>query len=251
MMKSTCLLPLLIALALGTTVYADETAAPRDPKQGSYQVGLLLGSQLEHSGAAKEIVVTELIRGLKEALAGKEVSTGDRDAAQTYLKGTREALANENRVSARNFLAANAKQAGVVQLPSGLQYRILTEGDAQGAPPLPADQVTVRYTASLIDGTVYDRSETHDKPSTFKVNSVFKAWQEAFRMMKPGAKWQLFVPPDLGYGNNTPPMVPPGSAIIYEIELLKIEPPVPMPKSEQPLAVPAGSSTPVPTTPSK
>ena len=243
MMKSTRLLPLLIALALGTTVYADEAATPRDPKLGSYQVGLLLGSQLEHSGAAKEIIADELMRGLKEALAGKEVSSSERDAAQAYLKGTREALAAGNRAIARNFMAANAKQPGIVQLPSGLQYRILAEGDANGAPPLPADQVTVRYSASLVDGTVYDRSETHDKPATFKVNAVFKAWQEAFRMMKPGAKWQLFVPPDLAYGNNPPPMVPPGSALIYEIELLRIEPPAPMPAPEQrPLALPAGAA---------
>jgi FKBP-type peptidyl-prolyl cis-trans isomerase FklB len=234
----------VIALALGVSAHADEATAPRDPKLGSYQVGLLLGSQLQHSGAAKEIVVDDLVRGLKETLAGRELSAKERDAAQAYLKGTREVLANENRALARSFLAANAKQAGIVQMPSGLQYRILQEGDADGAPPMPTDQVTVRYTASLIDGTVYDRSDTHDKPATFRVNSVFKAWQEAFRLMKRGAKWQLFVPPDLGYGNNTPPMVPPGSAIIYELELLKIDPPAPMPKPDRVNPVPAGATAP-------
>lgn len=238
------LLPLMISLALGVTAQAADTPVPRDPKVGSYQVGLLLGSQLQHAGASKEILIDELVRGLKESLAGRELSATERDAAQAYLKGTREMLANENRAIARNFLAANAKQPGIVQMPSGLQYRILQEGDPQGAPPLPADQVTVRYTASLIDGTVYDRSDTHDKPATFRVNSVFKAWQEAFRLMKPGAKWQLFVPPDLGYGNNTPPMVPPGSAIIYELELLKIEPPAPMPKIDRAKPVPAGTTAP-------
>jgi FKBP-type peptidyl-prolyl cis-trans isomerase FklB len=238
------LLPLLISLALGVAAQAAEAPAPRDPKLGSYQVGLLLGNQLQHAGASKEILIDDLVRGLKESLAGRELSAAEREAAQSYLKGTREVLANENRVIARNFLAANAKQPGIVQMPSGLQYRILQEGDAQGATPMPTDQVTVRYTASLIDGTVYDRSETHDKPATFRVNSVFKAWQEAFRMMKPGAKWQLFVPPDLGYGNNTPPMVPPGSAIIYELELLKIDPPAPMPKPDRTNLVPAGSIAP-------
>ncbi len=244
MTSSARFLPLVIALALGVTAHADEAAAARDPKLGSYQVGLLLGNQLQHAGAGKEIIVDDLVRGLKESLAGRELSSAERDAAQAYLKGTREMLANENRALARSFLAANAKQAGVVTMPSGLQYRILQEGDPQGAPPLPADQVTVRYTASLIDGTVYDRSDTHDKPATFRVNSVFKAWQEAFRLMKPGAKWQLFVPPDLGYGNNTPPMVPPGSAIIYELELLKIEPPAPMPKPDRAKPVPAGTTAP-------
>ena len=241
MLPVTRVLTVAITLVLGAAVQAEEAAPARDPKLGSYQIGLLLGSQLRHSGAAKEILGDELVRGLRESLAGREISNSERDAAQAYLKGTREVLANENRVLARNFLAANAKQDGIVQMPSGLQYRILAEGDANGAPPLPADQVTVRYTASLIDGTVYDRSDTHDKPATFRVNSVFKAWQEAFRLMKPGAKWQLFVPPDLGYGNNTPPMVPPGSAIIYELELLKIEPPAPMPKADRPMTVPAGT----------
>ena len=146
------LLSLAILIALGTPALADDAAPARDPKLGSYQVGLLLGNQLQHSGAAKEIVVDDLIRGLKETLAGKDLSAADREAAQAYLKGTREVLANENRVLARNFLAANAKQPGIVQLPSGLQYRILQEGDANGAPPMPTDQVTVRYKASLIRG---------------------------------------------------------------------------------------------------
>ena len=90
------------------------------------------------------------------------------------------------------------------------------------------DQVTVRYRASLLDGREFDRSDTHDRPATFRVNSVFKAWQEAFQNMKPGARWQLFVPPELGYGGNTPVGVPPGSLIIYELELLKIEPAPPV-----------------------
>lgn len=246
------ILSLAILFVLGAPALADDTpTAPRDPKLGSYQVGRLLGNQLQHSGAAKEILVDDLVRGLKESLAGKDLSNADRDAALTYLKGTREVLANENRLLAHDFLAANAKQPGVVQLPSGLQYRILQEGDANGAPPMPADQVTVRYKASLIDGTVYDRSETHDKPATFRVNTVFKAWQEAFRTMKPGAVWQLFVPPDLAYGNNTPPMVPPGSAIVYELELLKVEPPPAMPKPERATAVPAGKTTTAPATSEK
>jgi FKBP-type peptidyl-prolyl cis-trans isomerase FklB len=245
------LLPLAILVALTAPALADDAQAPRDPKVGSYEVGRLLGNQLQHSGAAKEIVVDDLIRGLKESLAGKDLTNAERDAAQAYLKGTREVLANENRALAREFLAANAKQPGIVQLPSGLQYRILEEGNANGAPPMPTDQVTVRYKASLIDGTVYDRSETHDKPATFRVNSVFKAWQEAFRLMKPGSVWQLFVPPDLGYGNNTPPMVPPGSAIIYELELLKVEPPPPMPKVERATPVPAGGTKAAPATSEK
>ena len=112
MLPVTRVLTVAITLVLGAAVQAEEAAPARDPKLGSYQIGLLLGSQLRHSGAAKEILGDELVRGLRESLAGREISNSERDAAQAYLKGTREVLANENRVLARNFLAANAKQIG-------------------------------------------------------------------------------------------------------------------------------------------
>lgn len=204
------------------------TPAAPSSADSSYQIGVLLGNQLEHTGLAPKLKLDELVRGLKAGLAGHEQTTAERDSTLHFMRSTLEGLAESNQAAARDFLARNAKEPGVQSMPSGLQYRVLAPGDSSGKPPSPTDQVTVRYRATLLDGHEFDRSETHDRPATFRVNGVFKAWQEAFKTMKPGAKWQLFVPPELGYGVNTPPGVPPGSLLIYELELLKIEPAPPV-----------------------
>jgi FKBP-type peptidyl-prolyl cis-trans isomerase FklB len=219
----------LLLLPVGTpfAAQAAPSAAP-SPADSSYQLGLLLGNQLEHNGLARAVAVDQLVRGLKEGLAGHEQTAAERDLTLGFMRSTLQSLVESNKAAARDFLARNAREPGVRSMPSGLQYRVLAEGEASGKPPSPTDQVTVRYRATLLDGHEFDRSDTHDRPATFRVNSVFKAWQEAFHSMKPGARWQLFVPPELGYGGNTPVGVPPGSLIIYELELLKIEPAPPV-----------------------
>ena len=233
---------LLLALLIAGTSSATPVVAPAQvapgaaapkapavsPEVASYDLGLMLGSQLEHSGLANSLSLDALVRGLKEAVGGRAVTAEERDAAVQFMRSGRDTLAGKNRAAAREFLDRNAKQPGILTMPSGLQYRVLAAGDPNGKAPGPTDQVTVRYRASLADGTEFDRSDTHGQPATFRVSSVFKGWQEAFLAMKPGAKWQLFVPPDLGYGNNTPPMVPPGALLVYELELLKVESTPPM-----------------------
>jgi FKBP-type peptidyl-prolyl cis-trans isomerase FklB len=206
---------------------APPKSSPVAPETGSYDVGLTLGAQLVHDGL-KTVSLDPLIRGMKEALGGRVVSSEERDAAFRFMRDARDGISELNRGLARQFLDRNGKEAGIVTMPSGLQYRVLAGGDASAKSPQPTDLVTVRYRASLADGTEFDRSDTHDRAATFRVNSVFKGWQQAFLAMKPGAKWQLFVPPELGYGNNTPPMVPPGALLVYEIELLQVEPAAPI-----------------------
>ena len=236
------LLALAALLGAGAPVLAGSAQTPPSvasvaPKAGSYDVGLMLGSQLEHDGLNKTISLDALIRGMKDALGGRVVNAEEREAALRFMRDAREGLSEKNRAIARQFLEHNGKEPGVVTMPSGLQYRVLAAGDASGKSPLATDQVTVRYRASLADGTEYDRSDAHDRAATFRVNSVFKGWQQAFLAMKPGAKWQLFVPPELGYGSNSPPMVPPGSLLVYELELLKVEAASPMnPNTKQPVA---------------
>ena len=207
-----------------TPTAAAAKAPPVTPEVGSYDIGLMLGSQLEHNGVAPIVSVDTVIRGLKDALGGRVVTAEERDAALRFMRDAREVLTEKNRAASREFLGRNAKEPGVLSMPSGLQYRVLNKGDSNAKSPGPTDQVTVRYRASLADGTVFDRSETHERPAMFRVNTVFKGWQEAFLAMKPGAKWQLFVPPELGYGANSPPGVPPGALLIYELELLQVEP---------------------------
>jgi FKBP-type peptidyl-prolyl cis-trans isomerase FklB len=237
---------LLFALLATATVYGSPVAAPGavvtettpaptvpkapavTPEVGSYDVGLMLGSQLEHNGLAAVVSVDTVIRGLKDALGGRAVTAQERDAAIRFMHDARDALADKNRAASREFLQRNAKEPGVTSMPSGLQYRVLNKGDSNAKSPAPTDQVTVRYRASLADGTEFDRSDIHDRPAMFRVNSVFKGWQDAFLAMKPGAKWQLFVPPELGYGANPPPGIPPGALLVYELELLQVEPTPPM-----------------------
>jgi len=236
----------------GAADTAPATTPPKPPtvtpEAGSYDVGLMLGSQLEHSGLVPTVSVDTLIRGLKDGIGGHAITAEERDAALRFMRDARDALAEKNRVAGREFLEHNAKQPGVKTMPSGLQYRVLAEGDARGTSPAPTDQVTVRYRASLADGTEFDRSDTHDRPATFRVNTVFKGWQEAFLAMKPGAKWQLFVPPELGYGTNSPPSVPPGALLVYELELLHVDPAPAMdpsaPKRHVPVAKPAAPPDP-------
>lgn len=222
----------LLPVSMAAMAAADtEAPSPADP---SYEVGLLLGNQLEHNGLASKLTSAELIRGLKEGLAGREQTAAERDMTLHFMRETHESLAAGNEAAAHEFLTRNAKESGVVSLPSGLQYRVLTPGDPSGKPPGRMDEVTVRYRASLADGHVFDRSEAHDRPAKFHLNSVLKGWQEALLAMHPGAKWQLFVPPELGYGANTPPGVPPGSVLIYELELLRIDPAPPLKGSATP-----------------
>ena len=218
--------------------------APPTPEAGSRATGLMLGSQLGHSGVGDKVDVDALVRGLKEALAGRQPTDEERAQAQAFLRSGRDHLAKQNRDVAAQFLASNAKVAGVITLPSGLQYKVLKEGDTGAKPPQPTDEVTVRYRASLPDGTEFDRSDAHDRPATFRVNSVFKGWQEAFAAMRPGAEWLLFVPPDLAYGDQTPPRVPPGSMLIYDIELLKVQAAAPPAALGTPRPPPAAKKNP-------
>ena len=190
--------------------------APPSAEAGSYDLGLMLGNQLVHNGLGKAVSRKELMRGIDDALAGKIPTERQR--------ANREALAAGNAKLAKEFLARNAHAPGVLTMPSGLQYRVLAAGDPQAAAPAPADQVTLRYRVSLADGTVLDRSEDHPQQQpVFRVNRVIPAWREALLVMRPGAKWQLFVPPDLGYGANSPPPLPPGALLLFDLDLMGVE----------------------------
>ncbi len=132
---------------------------------------------------------------------------------------TRQALAEKYRGEGREFLAANAKKAGIVSLPSGLQYKVVQEG--KGKSPKPDDTVTVHYRGTLIDGAEFGSSYRDDKPATFTISGTIPAWREALPLMKEGAEWQLFIPADLAFGERGPLA---DRTVIYEIKLLAIEP---------------------------
>lgn len=197
-----------------------DTGKPDDP---SFTLGLVLGNQLEHSGLAGKVKLEALVRGMRQGLAGAPVSPEQRAAATQFMRGARDTLADRNRAAAKDFLAKNKAASGVRTTATGLQYHVISDGETTRASPRPADQVTVRYRASLLDGTTFDSSDLHAEAATFRMNSMLKGWQEALLMMHPGAKWQLWVPPELAYDSHPPPGIPPGALIVYELELLKAE----------------------------
>jgi len=132
-------------------------------------------------------------------------------------------LAEKNKQAGEAFLAENKKKDGVVTLPSGLQYKILKAGD--GPKPSAEDTVVCQYRGTLIDGKEFDSSYKHNQPATFPVNRVIKGWTEALQLMPTGSKWQLFIPPDLGYGDRGAGAdIPPDATLIFEVELVSIKP---------------------------
>ncbi|HTT02625.1 MAG TPA: FKBP-type peptidyl-prolyl cis-trans isomerase [Steroidobacteraceae bacterium] len=194
--------------------------------KGSYSIGILMGTQLHSMGMSPSTLsIEQMTKGVRAAMAGTKPGIEDQQNFQALIKRTRDALADVNKTAARQFLAENGKQPGVKTTASGLQYKVVSEGG--GSPPQPTDQVTVNYRGTLLDGTEFDSSAKHGQAATFQVDHVIKGWQEALVLMKPGAKWELYIPPDLAYGDNTPPgaPIPPGSLLKFDVELLSIKPP--------------------------
>jgi FKBP-type peptidyl-prolyl cis-trans isomerase FklB len=210
----------------GAAKPADAAALPPDPvadDASSYAVGLNFGVQLKGGGIDHAVILDSLVRGIKDAIAGHAPTEAEKQQARQLVFVGRTALTEHNRREAREFLARNGKIPGVVTTASGLQYQIFEAGNATAAAMTQTDRVTINYRGRLIDGTEFDNSDRHDQAAAFTVGGVIKGWHEALLLMKPGAKWRLFVPPDLAYGAFPPPTIPPGALLIFDMELLKVE----------------------------
>jgi FKBP-type peptidyl-prolyl cis-trans isomerase FklB len=203
---------------------AARTAEPVD-QATSYSLGLTFGGQLHHGGVKDGLSMPALMQGIQEGLNGKAVTQEDKERVAMLLRSAKEAVGATNKAAARDFLAKNAKAAGVTTTASGLQYKVIAAGNAGATSPKPTDQVTVNYRGRLLNGAEFDSSYAHGQAASFRVNAVIKGWQEALPMMKPGAKWQLFIPPELAYDINSPTTIPPGSLLVFDLELVKINPP--------------------------
>jgi FKBP-type peptidyl-prolyl cis-trans isomerase FklB len=137
------------------------------------------------------------------------------------LFGLRNDKANENLKAGQEFLALNRVKPGVTELPSGLQYEVMTEGD--GVKPKATDKVTCHYHGTLIDGTVFDSSVKRGQPATFPLNAVIKGWTEGLQLMTTGSKWRFFIPSQLGYGDRQiSAQIGPNCTLIFEVELLSV-----------------------------
>jgi len=196
----------------------------------SYALGMNLGTNLHKQSV--EVDPAIVLRGMKDALAGgKMLQTEDEARAaltqlQTEVRNKQQEkmkVAGEaNRKEGVEFLAANKSKEGVVTLPSGLQYKILTEGT--GPKPAASDTVVCNYRGTLISGAEFDSSYKRGQPASFPVTGVIKGWTEALQIMPVGSKWQLFVPAELGYGDRGAGAdIGPGATLIFEVELLSIQ----------------------------
>lgn len=137
------------------------------------------------------------------------------------LFGLRNDKANENLRAGQEFLAVNREKSGVTELPSGLQYEVMIEGD--GVKPNATDKVTCHYHGTLIDGTVFDSSVKRGQPATFPLNAVIKGWTEGLQLMTTGSKWRFFIPAQLGYGDRqVSAQIGPNCTLIFEVELLSV-----------------------------
>ena len=196
----------------------------------SYALGANLGMNLHKESV--EVDTAIVLRGLKDALAGGKLLLTDDEAKaaltqlQTDLRNKQmekmKEAADLNKKAGTEFLEANKAKEGVVTLPSGLQYKILTEGT--GPKPLATDTVSCNYRGTLLNGTEFDSSYKRGQPASFPVTGVIKGWTEALQLMPVGSKWQLFVPAELGYGDRGAGAdIGPGATLIFEVELLSIQ----------------------------
>jgi FKBP-type peptidyl-prolyl cis-trans isomerase FklB len=202
--------------------------------KASYSLGVNVGRSFHRSSLEpKDVNSAAFLQGVRDALADKKLLLTDQEmqaalaSLQTELRKEVEAkdalLAAPNRKKGVAFLAENKSKDGVVTLPDGLQYKILKAGD--GPKPTAADVVNCKYRGTLIDGTEFDGTDKRgDQPVKFPVNGVIKGWTEALQLMPVGSKWQLYIPADLAYGDQSRgPLIQPGSTLIFEIELVSIE----------------------------
>jgi FKBP-type peptidyl-prolyl cis-trans isomerase len=199
-----------------------QTPALATAAQNSYLFGLTFGGQLRNVGITNEVQVAEIARGLRDGLRGKTPTPADQQQLEAFVRAVGDAAVARNQTAATQFLAANAHAPGVVTTSSGLQYKIIAPGDASAPPIRPSDQVTAHYRGRLLDGSEFDSSYARGEPATFPVTGVIRGWQEALVLMKPGAKWQLFVPPALAYGTTARPGIPGGSLLIFDVEIERV-----------------------------
>jgi FKBP-type peptidyl-prolyl cis-trans isomerase len=219
----------------------DTNLLSSDKARQSYALGMFLGQSIKKTGLDMDQDLLQ--RGLKDSMSGNpglmsqsEVSMAMQSFRQAAAANQQKMMAEEaqkNAAAGAAFLEANKAKPGVVTLPDGLQYKVIAEGS--GETPSPNDTVSVDYKGTLVDGTEFDSSAKAGHPAQFPVRAVIPGWTEALEKMKVGSKWQLVIPANLAYGpSGRPPVIPPNSTLVFDVELLSISHPQPQPP-RQPL----------------
>ncbi len=228
-MKRIIISMMALGLSHNICLAEDQSTLASEHDKISYSVGYQLGEVTKNQSMKlnNEIVLL----GVQHALTNTapSLTAEERQAALNALKEQMiaaqqqrtNAIAGINLEASNKYFAENAKQEGVTTLPSGLQYKELTSGT--GKSPKAEDSVTVHYRGKLLDGTEFDSSYKRNKPATFKVNGVIKGWTEALQLMQEGDKWELSIPPELGYGERGAGRnIPANSALLFEVELISV-----------------------------
>ena len=195
-----------------------------DLEKYSYVLGYQQAENLKSQQI--EIDIKAYSQALDDSMKGKESKISETEIQEVMKKmyemrnENQKKVADENLKKGMAWLEENKNKSGIKSTESGLQYKIITDGE--GAPPKPTDTVTIHYRGSLIDGKEFDSSFKRGSPVKFPLSSVISGWQEAFKMMNKGSKWQIFLPPNLGYGERGGPLIPPQSVLIFDLELIDI-----------------------------
>jgi FKBP-type peptidyl-prolyl cis-trans isomerase FklB len=185
--------------------------------------------QLFGEDSTKTISLNNFMAGFVTATTGKKGLMTVEEASETAQRLMQQIKAREmektygpNKEAGEKFLAENAKKEGVKTLPSGVQYKVLKEGN--GATAADTSMVVVNYEGRLLDGTVFDSNKNHGgDPATFRVGQVIKGWQDALKAMPAGSEWEIYIPQELAYGANQQGNIPPFSTLIFKVELLEVK----------------------------
>jgi len=220
-----------VLVLFASLVYAQENLVPKTQKEKiSYIIGLDIGQTMkkQEMDVSPDLLakgITDGISGAKPVLSDQEI----RDLMTAFQKEVRakqeelnKKLAEKNKKEGEAFLAENKNKEGVKTLPSGLQYKVIIPGS--GRKPTATDTITTQYRGTLIDGTEFDSSYKRGAPAVFPINRVIRGWTEVLPLMEEGAKWQVFIPPHLAYGERGAGReIGPNATLIFEIELISIQ----------------------------
>ena len=232
-MKNT-LLTIALSLTVVAPAFADGTNALVDVKsRASYALGMVVAHNYFQAQGV-DLDTETFVRGLKDALSGgptlltqqemQDTLNDYRKVVSARQEKIREEAGVKNKAEGEAFLAKNKDEPGVITMTNGLQYKVITDGT--GPIPNATDVVTVNYRGTFVDGKEFDSSARTGHPAQFMVGGVIPGWTAALTHMKVGSKWQLFIPYQLAYGEHGhPPMINPNAALIFDVELLSIQPP--------------------------
>jgi FKBP-type peptidyl-prolyl cis-trans isomerase FklB len=209
---------LLFLLILSTFIMQEQNAQTIENEKDSisYAMGVLLMENLKSQGVT-DINPEMATKGITDVMNGWDLLMSPQAASQvltSYIQKNQEK-------AGKDFLTKNAQKEGIITLPSGLQYEVVTEGT--GKKPAKSDKVTVHYEGTLINGDVFDSSYKRGEPATFGVTQVIAGWTEALQLMSVGSKWRLYIPHELAYGSRAIQTIPAYSTLIFDVELLGIE----------------------------